>query len=144
MYKALNNRDSVTFSREYLHVDSLENAQKQIISRNFTGSIKSPNPKPANEVVAPFIRQMKAMLVTEYRRNFNYMKNIFPAIILEEGKYFIKYNGAYLTNKIGTTGNPTYVSTRDNINPQRQEWMITIDPLTGRNKIVNAQDSGLS
>ncbi len=141
MYKALNNRDSVTFIREYLHVDSLENAQKQIISRNFTGSIKSPNPKPANEVVAPFIRQMKAMLVTEYRRNFNYMKNIFPAIILEEGKYFIKYNGAYLTNKIGTTGNPTYVSTRDNINPQRQEWMITIDPLTERYKIVNAQDS---
>ena len=141
MYKALNANDSITFIKEYQRIDSLEAVQKLVISRGFAGSIKSPNPKPANEVVAPYIKQFKALLVSEYRRRFNYMKNIFPAMILEEGKYFIKYNGAYLTNKIGTTGNPVYVSTRDNVNPQRQEWMITMDPITERYKLVNAQDS---
>lgn len=141
MYKALNNKDSVAFIKEYQRIDSLETAQKLIISRGFAGSIKSPNPKPANEVVAPFIKQLKAMLVIEYKRKFNYMKNIFPATLLEEGKYFIKFNGAYLTNKIGTTSNPVYVTTRDMVNPQRQEWFISMDPITERYKIVNAQDS---
>lgn len=138
MYKALHNNDSITFIKEYQRIDSLETLQKAIVSR--PGTIKATTPKPANEVVTPYIKQLKAMLVNEYKRKFKYMVNVFPKQILEEGRYFIKYNGSYLTNKTTTTGNPIYVATRDNINPQRQEWLITIDPLTERYKLVNAQD----
>lgn len=141
MYSSLNSADSITFIKEYQRIDSLENVQKLVISRGFAGSIKSPNPKPANEVVAPFIKQFKAMLVLEYKRRFNYMKNVFPKVLLEEGKYYIKYQGKYLSNQATSTGNPVFSATQDIINPQRQEWLLSIDPITERYKFVNAQDS---
>jgi hypothetical protein len=43
MYKALNENDSVIFVQKYLKIDSIETAQKKVISRGFAGSIKSPN-----------------------------------------------------------------------------------------------------
>lgn len=142
MYRYLHTNDSVAFINAYLSVDSLENAQKAVRSRDFPGSIKSPNPKPANEVVAPWIKQLKSILVAEYRRKFDYRESIFPKILLDEGRYYIKVNGRYLTNQNvnGSGGNPVFLATRDTINPQRQEWTISMDPITERYKIVNTQD----
>lgn len=143
MYKALNENDSVTFVQKYLKIDSIETAQKKVISRGFAGSIKSPNPKPANEVVAPFIKQLKSLMVMDYRRKFKYMLNVFPQVLIEEGRYYIKVDGKYLTNTNvnGSGGTPTFVAYRDTINPQRQEWTISMDALTERYKIANAQDN---
>lgn len=141
MYASLNDGDSIAFIREYLTTDSLEALQKTIISR--PGTIKATNPTPANEVVAPFIKQFTAKLVLEYRRKYNYREDVFPKILLDEGRYFIKVNGQYLTNQNANRngGNPVFVARRDTINPQRQEWDITIDPTTERYKIINTQDS---
>lgn len=143
MYKALNTSDTITFIKEYQRIDSLETVQKTIRSRDFAGSIKNPNPTPANEVVAVFIKKLKSQMVLDYRRKFNYMESIFPQIILEEGRYYIKYNGLYLTNpKANDTGGyPSFITKRDTINPQRQEWTFSIDPTTDRYKVVNTQDS---
>lgn len=141
MHRALQKKDSVSFISEYQRIDSLERVQKEIISRNFQGSIKSPNPKPANEVVAPFIKQLKAMLVSGYKREFKYRTDVFPQYVLEEGRYYIKYNGKYLTNSKDSPGKPIFVAAADTINPQRQEWSLSIDPLTDRYKLVNVQDS---
>ncbi len=142
MYLYLHSNDSVSFVNAYLSVDSLENAQKAVRSRDFPGSIKSPNPKPANEVVAPWMKQLKSILIAEYRRRFDYRESIFPKILLDEGRYYIKVDGRYLTNQNvnGSGGNPVFLATRDTINPQRQEWTIGMDPLTERYKIVNTQD----
>jgi hypothetical protein len=142
MYRYLYDNDSVAFVTAFLKVDSLENAQKPVRSRNFTGSIKSPNPKPANEVVAPWLKQFKSILVAEYRRKFDYRESVFPRILLDEGRYYIRVNGRFLTNPNanGTGGNPVFLASRDTINPQRQEWTISQDPLTERYKIVNTQD----
>lgn len=142
MYRYLHTDDSVAFINAYLSVDSIEIAQKAVRSRDFPGSIKSPNPKPANEVVAPWIKQLKSILVAEYRRKFDYRESIFPKILLDEGRYYIKVNGRYLTNQNvnGLGGNPAFVASRDTINPQRQEWTISMDPITERYKIVNTQD----
>ena len=41
MYQAMNVNDSVTFVKLFLKVDSIEIAQKKVISRNFEGSIKA-------------------------------------------------------------------------------------------------------
>lgn len=143
MYRALSENDSVAFVQKYLKVDSIETAQKKVISRGFAGSIKSPNPKAANEVVAPFIKELKSLMVMDYRRKFKYMLNVFPQVLIEEGRYYIKVDGKYLTNTNvnGSGGTPTFVAYRDTINPQRQEWTISMDALTERYKIANAQDN---
>ena len=142
MYRYLYDNDSVAFVTAYLKVDSLEYAQKLVRSRDFSGSIKSPNPKPANEVVAPWVKLFKSALVADYHRKFDYRESVFPKILLDEGRYYIKVNGQYLTNQNvnGKGGNPVFLTSRDTINPQRQEWTISQDPLTERYKIVNTQD----
>lgn len=144
MQQALQQKDSVNFIKQYLIADSLEQQRKKIVSRDFKGSIKSPIPKPANEVVAPFIKQLQNELVADYKKQFRYRQNIFPVPVLQEGKYLIKVAGKYLTNTgapKGVVGNPALVAYKDTINPQRQEWLFTIDPATERYKIVNAQDA---
>ncbi len=142
MYRSFYESDTVAFINAYLALDSIDNVQKTVRSRDFPGSIKSPNPKPASEVVAPFIKQLQSILVMEYRRKFNYRTDIFPRILLEEGRYYIKHNGRFLTNRFvnASGGNPVFLTARDTINPQRQEWTFTIDPITERYKIVNSQD----
>lgn len=143
MYKALHNNDSILFIDEYLKAEELKNTQDNIRSRDFPGSIKAPYPKPANEVVAPYIKQLQTSLVTQYRNKFSYRTDIFPNIILENGNYYIKINGKYLTNRNvnGNGGNPIFVAEFDSINPQRQEWTISIDPSTERYSIKNTQDN---
>ena len=143
MYEALNAEDSVAFINHYLKTDSLEIVQGKIRSRDFSGSIKNPYPKPANEVVAPFLKQLKARLINNYRNKFDYRTDVFPTILLENGNYYIKYNGKYLTNRNANAsgGNPEFLADRDSINPQRQEWTVTIDPITERYSIRNTQDN---
>lgn len=132
--------NSEEFIRQYQLYGEYWKEQKSIISRGFEGSIKSPNPVVANEVLAPFIALLKGQSETEYRRRSTYRLDLLPQLVLPEGKYYIKFQGKYLTNRMGSSY-PTWESTLDNINPARQEWNVTLDAETGRYKIVSAQDS---
>ena len=144
LYTLLNKGDEKGFIAAYEQLTKLEQAQKAVISRNFEGSIKKPNPTVANEVVVPFIKAATKTLIREYKSKHSYRKEVFPADLIEEGRYYIKVNGRWLTdanaNPDRTGDHPVLQSSEDVINPQRQEWNISIDPTTERYKITNAQD----
>ena len=144
LYTLLNKGDEKGFIAAYEALAQLEQDQKAILSRNFEGSIKKPNPTVANEVVVPFIKANTKMLIRDYKSNYTYRTDIFPADLIEEGRYYIKVNGRWLTDananpdRVGDF--PVLQAGVDSINPQRQEWNISIDPTTERYKITNAQD----
>lgn len=142
MKTLLQEKDTVEFINLYLDCVAKEQEQKEIRSRNFEGSIKSPNPVVADVAVGPFLKTMMAECIQEYKEKFKYRLDVFPATLLEDGTYYIKYNGLYLTNPNpnGTGGSPNYSATIDAANPQKQEWIITMDYNTERYKIVNAYD----
>ena len=144
LHTLLNDGNERSFIATYEKMLQLEQAQKAILSRNFEGSIKKPNPTVANEVVGPFIKAATKNLIREYKSKHTYRKEIFPADLIEEGRYYIKVNGRWLTdvnaNPDRTGDYPVFQAEEDVINPQRQEWNIAIDPTTERYKITNAQD----
>ena len=139
LYATLENNQPEEFLKLYKEMVALEAEQKSIRSRDFEGSINRPNPTVAAEVVAPFMKQYTNLLIAEYKELYSEGWENFPAVLLNDGKYYIKYDGKYLTNESGSSY-PTFVSTVDDINPQRQEWVISMDYNTNRYKIVNAQD----
>ncbi len=139
MQKALSEGDSVAFVDGYVRVRELEAKQKAIRSRDFEGSIKSPNPKAANEVVAPFFAELQSDMISNYRENYAYRVDEFPVDVVPEGRYYIMIDGKYLTNQRGSQ-KPSLIAEQDNINPQRQEWIVTKDNMIGRYKITSAQD----
>ena len=144
LYTLLEKGDEQGFIAAYEQLAQLEQAQKAVISRGFEGSIKKPNPTVANEVVGPFIKTCTKGLIRNYKSAHTYRTDIFPAELIEEGRYYIKVNGRWLTdanaNPDRTGDFPVLQASEDVINPQRQEWNITIDPVTERYKITNAQD----
>ena len=144
LYTLLEKGDEQGFIAAYEQLAQLEQAQKAVISRGFEGSIKKPNPTVANEVVGPFIKTCTKGLIRSYKNAHSYRTDIFPAELIEEGRYYIKVNGRWLTdanaNPDRTGDFPVLQASEDVINPQRQEWNITIDPVTERYKITNAQD----
>lgn len=142
MKQLLQDRDSAEFINLYLDCIQKEQEQKEIRSRDFEGSIKSPNPVVADVAVGPFLKSAMSECIQEYKQNFNYRLDVFPAVLLDDGTYYIKYNGKYLTNPNpnGTGGSPNYSATIDPANPQKQEWIISMDYNTERYKIVNAYD----
>ena len=144
LYTLLEKGDEQGFIAAYEQLTQLEQAQKTVISRGFEGSIKKPNPTVANEVVGPFIKTCTKGLIRNYKSKYTYRTDIFPAELLEEGRYYIKVNGRWLTdtnaNPDRTGDYPVWQAAEDVINPQRQEWNISIDPVTERYKITNAQD----
>lgn len=142
LYQAIVDNRPEDFIALYKEMEELETQQKAVRSRDFPGSIKSPNPTVAGTVVSPFLKQYLGMLIAEYKKHFTEGWENFPSVLLEEGKYFIKFNGKFLTNvEAGSTGGyPTFVADVDTINPARQEWIISMDYSTNRYKIVNAQD----
>lgn len=144
MYTALNENDEKKFVDNYELSVKLEQEQKDILSRNFEGSIKKPNPAVASDVVSPFITRTLRYLIRLYKENHTYRADIFPVEVLEGGKYYIKCNGMWLTNANADANRvgdfPIWVKEKDVINPQRQEWIVSMETLTGRYKITNAQD----
>ena len=144
LYTLLNKGDEKGFIAAYEQLAQLEQDQKAVISRGFEGSIKKPNPTVANEVVGPFIKACTKGLIRDYKKAHTYRTDIFPAELIEEGRYYIKVNGRWLTDENANpdrTGDfPVLKADEDSINPQRQEWNISIDPVTERYKITNAQD----
>ncbi len=143
MYEALTEQNPEKFIDNYTKHQELYNAQESLRSRDFEGSLKWAKPEVATVHVAPFLKKRLAELITTYKSIYDYRIDVFPAQEIENGTYFIKYNGQYLTNQTPNVAGsvPRFVSERDDVRPQRQEWHINLDPETNRYKIVNAEDS---
>ena len=131
-----------SFVESYLLYKEYDAAQDAIRSRDFEGSIRVARPAVGSYHIIPFLKNKLDALVVEYKNNYDYRLNEFPGQEIAKGDYFIMYDGKYLTNQSeGVAGTaPAFVEKRDDVKPQRQEWRISIDPETGRYKIVNRQD----
>lgn len=143
MYTALTEHNPEEFVNSYIHYQQLSEAQEALRSREFAGTIKWAKPEVATVHVSPYLKTLLSTLVTIYKSKYDYRLDVFPAQEIENGTYFIKHNGRYLTNQNPNVNGsrPVFVANRDDVRPQRQEWNITLDPETNRYKIVNAEDS---
>jgi hypothetical protein len=143
MLCALNSNTPEEFIVNYLLYQKYDKQQMALRSRNFPGSIKSPTPVVATTYIAPFIKKSVAQYIEKYKETHNYRLDVFPKRIIENGKYFIKVNGKYLTNEKENTPKtaPIFKEERDTIKPQRQEWIVSFDTDADRYKITNAQDN---
>ena len=144
MQVALQKNDTVGFIGHYKSQAAIEQAQKAIISRNYEGSIVKAKPVVSGDVITPYVNENVARLVKEYKQKHTYGLDVFPVQVIEDGEYFIKVNGEYLTdteaNADRVGDRPTFQAERDVINPQRQQWVIELDIKTERYKITNKQD----
>ena len=144
MQKALQESDSVGFVAHYRALACLEEQQKGIISRNYEGSVVKAKPVVSGTVVTPWLNEQSVRLVQDYKKQFAYGREFFPQQIIENGQYYIMYNGKYLTDVNASTNRtgdfPVFMAEPDTINPQRQLWNIELVPATERFKITNAQD----
>ena len=144
MTAALAQKDTVAFIGHYRAQLQLEQKQKAIISRNYEGSIVKAKPVVSGDVVTPWLNEKLAETVKAYKKHYTYGLEYFPVQAIEDGEYFIKVNGEYLTNaqagadRVGDF--PVFQAERDVINPQRQQWVIEQNAKTGRYKIFNKQD----
>ena len=142
MNKALANGTPEAFIDNYLKYKEYNEAQTALRSRNFAGSLKVATPAVGTVHIEPFIKDIVGTLVAEYKESYDYRTDVFPAQVLENGTYYIMYNGKYLTNNNKAAGTkPVFQAEQDNIRPQRQEWKISLDPSTNRYKIINLEDN---
>ena len=143
MYDALVAQNPEAFIESYLRYQALSEEQDAVRSRDFEGSIRVARPTEGvgTYYVTPFLKETLATLVSTYKESYDYRLDVFPAQEIENGTYFIMHDGKYLTNQEGGAGTaPAFVEKRDDVKPQRQEWSISVDPATGRYKIVSRHD----
>lgn len=142
MNNALAEKNPEKFIENYLKYKEYDEAQGALRSRDFAGSLKSATPVVGTVHIEPFVKEKMGTLVAEYKESYDYRTDVFPAQALENGTYYIMYNGKYLTNNNKAAGSkPSFLAEQDNIRPQRQEWKISLDPSTNRYKIVNLEDN---
>ena len=140
LFNDLQTKNVENFISHYRSYTEKTEAADKLMSRNFTGSIQSVAPRTATLYVEPFIKSTVGTLVSEFKSSgFDYPSDLFPAQVLENGTYYIMHNGKYLSNPSGSS-NPVFQASIDDINPGRQQWIISVDPETGRYKIVNEWD----
>lgn len=143
MHDALLKEAPEDFINAYLEYKEYDEAQGALRSRDFAGSPRVATPVVATVHVEPFIKNLLGELVAEYRSSYDYRIDVFPALVLENGTYYIMHEGKYLTNskprEAGTA--PEFVAGKDTIRPQKQEWKITVDPATNRYKVINLEDN---
>ena len=144
MAQALETNDSILFVALYRTQQAIEQAQKNIISRNWEGSVVKAKPLVGGTVVSPWIDSQLALALKAYKKHHTYGREAFPQQAIEDGQYTIVAEGAYLTDAQAATDrtgdHPVMQASRDSINPQRQQWNVELDITTGRYKISNVQD----
>ena len=140
MSAALIDNKPENFIEAYTEYKTADESADQLVSRDFQGSIQSVKPHTATLYVEPFIKKSILELVTLFKESgAEYPDDLFPKMLLENGTYFIKVNGKYLTNLAGSSM-PTFQTEVDDINEGRQRWMISLDITTERYKILNEWD----
>ena len=143
MNNALAEGDPEKFIEQYLVYKENEEKQAALRSRDFAGSLRVASPAVGSLHVVPFLKECVGELIATYKDRFDYRLDIFPAQVLDNGTYYIMYNGKYLTNTQPNVASsiPQFKEKPDTIRPQRQEWKISIDASTNRYKIINVEDS---
>jgi len=113
------------------------------VSRGFEGSIQSVRVQTGTLHVAPWLKRQQGALIEAFKASgADYPADLFPHRALENGTYYIRHDGRILGNPdAGSTGgNPVFQASIDDINPNRQEWHIKLDPVTERYEIRNSKD----
>lgn len=113
------------------------------ISRGFPGSIQSVRVQTGTLHVVPWIKNTIAGLIDAFKASgADYPADLFPKQVVENGTYYILVDGKILGNpQAGTRGGyPVFQDAVDDINPNRQEWHIKVDPVRGRFEIRNSKD----
>ena len=142
MNNALTEKNPEKFIENYLKYKEYNEAQAALRSRDFAGSLRVATPVVGTVHIEPFIKDIIGTLAAEYKEEYDYRTDVFPAQVLENGTYHIMYNGKYLTNNNKAAGSkPVFQAEQDNIRPQNQEWKITLDGATNRYKIINLEDN---
>lgn len=129
------------FIGSYLQYQSAFDRQLRVRSRDFDGSIKVASPVVATNYIEPWLRETARQLIDEYKAHYTYRTDVFPTQLLASGNYYIKVNGKFLTDPDYRSPQvkAEWVAERDTINPQSQEWTISVDAATQRYKVVNRQ-----
>ena len=142
MNNALTEKNPEKFIDNYLKYKEYDEAQAALRSRDFAGSPRVATPVVGTVHIVPFMKEIIGTLAAEYKENYDYRTDVFPAQALENGTYHIMYNGKYLTNNNKAAGaKPVFQAEQDNIRPQNQEWKIALDGATNRFKIINLEDN---
>lgn len=140
MSRALESGQSDAFVAAYRQYAACTEAAETLVSRGYQGSIQSVAPRTGSLYVEPFIKNTAGELAAAFRESgVEYPSDLFPAQVVENGIYRIVVDGKYLTNVSGSRY-PTLKGDIDEVNPGRQQWVITLDPETNRYKIVNEWD----
>lgn len=140
MATALNGKNNDAFLKAYKGYKDATDAAGKLMSRGFEGSIQSVPPRTATLYVEPFIRANSMRMVNEYKASgAEYPAGLFPEQVLDNGLYYIKVDGKYLTNVKGSDA-PVFVESIDEINPGRQLWIITFEATSGRYNIKSEWD----
>ena len=143
MATALKNNTPADFIDAYRRYTSWAEKAFNNVSRDFPGSIQSVRVQTGTLYVAPWIKSTAADLADVFKKSgAEYPEDLFPKQVLENGSYYIKHEGRILGNpnagSIG--GKPVFQTEIDDINPNRQEWVIKLDAITGRYEIRNSKD----
>jgi len=143
MRRMLMGGEKEQFVDSYLKYRELDAQQTAVRSRDFEGSIKTPNPEVATTFVVPYLKGELADLVQRYKQRYTYRTDVFPQQVIENGTYLIMHNGRYLTNTRPhePASAPVFTDRRDDVKPQSQEWHISLDPTTDRYRIVSQLDA---
>lgn len=142
MYEALCNEDPRGFVESYQSYEKQTNAATHVASRDFPGSIKVAYPAVGSLYAEPFLKTSVSKMIDAYKEKYDYRVDVFPVLALENGNYRIRLNGQWLGNPNagGQGGAPEWQEKEDDVNPDRQIWRVTYDPVSERYTIVNAKD----
>ncbi len=116
---------------------------ENVVSRGFEGSIQSVRVKTGTLHVEPWLKRNVSELIDSFKQTgADYPADLFPRRALENGTYYIRYEGHTLGNPDAgsRSGNPVFQAEVDDINPNRQEWHIKYVPMTERYEIRNSKD----
>lgn len=131
------------FINAYKEYTSLGEEAENLVSRGFEGSIQSVRVQTGTLHVKPWLKTASTALSDAFKKTgADYPADLFPQQTVENGTYYIKHNGRWLGNPDagGKGGAPVFQAAIDDINPNRQEWHIRLDPVTERYSIVNSKD----
>lgn len=143
MQRAIDADNPQAFINAYARYAALETEAGEIVSRGFEGSIQAVHVQTGTLHVKPWLKQTTRTLIDRFKQaGHTAPQGLFPTQVLENGSYYIKHNGRWLGNPQagGKGGAPIFQADIDDINPNRQEWLIVLDPVTERYSIRNSKD----
>ncbi len=143
MAAALDADLSAPFIDAYKRYADAQTKAENNISRDFEGSIQSVRVQTGTRHVAPWIKRQLSELIDTFKASgADYPAALFPKQVVDNGTYYIRHEGKILGNpQAGSVGgNPVFQAEIDDINPNRQEWHIKIEPVRERYEIRNSKD----